>query len=87
MIISGQMAAGAQLVLDEVTLQMLQHITTFTDEELKRSSWKQWLLQQAKRRLKRKKLKVFMQNKRQLKLPFILSTHWTFKVTRIINTT
>lgn len=30
-----QMAAGAQLVLDEVTLQMLQHITTFTDEELK----------------------------------------------------
>lgn len=30
-----QTAAGAQLVLDEVTLQMLQHITTFTDKELK----------------------------------------------------
>ena len=38
-----QMAAGAQLVLDEVTLQMLQHITTFTDEELKKLL-KQWLL-------------------------------------------
>ena len=81
-----QMAAGAQLVLDEVTLQMLQHITTFTDEELK-EALEAMASQQAKRRLKRKKLKVFMQNKRQLKLPFILSTHWTFKVTRIINTT
>ncbi len=80
------MAAGAQLVLDEVTLQMLQHITTFTDEELK-EALEAMASQQAKRRLKRKKLKVFMQNKRQLKLPFILSTHWTFKVTRIINTT
>ena len=29
------MAAGAQLVLDETTLQMLcKHITTFSDEEL-----------------------------------------------------
>ena len=69
-----QMAAGAQLVLDEVTLQMLQHITTFTDEELK-EALEAMASQQAKRRLKRKKLKVFMQNKRQLKLPFILSTH------------
>lgn len=57
-----QMAAGAQLVLDEVTLQMLQHITTFTDEELK-DALEAMASQQAKRRLKRKKLKVFSQNK------------------------
>ncbi len=49
-----QMAAGAQLVLDEVTLQMLQHITTFTDEELK-DALEAMASQQAKRRLKRKK--------------------------------
>lgn len=49
-----QMAAGAQLVLDEVTLQMLQHITTFTDEELK-EALEAMVSQQAKRRLKRKK--------------------------------
>ncbi|MGM7342092.1 glycerol-3-phosphate 1-O-acyltransferase PlsB, partial [Acinetobacter baumannii] len=49
-----QMAAGAQLVLDEVTLQMLQHITTFTDEELK-EALEAMASQQAKRRLKRKK--------------------------------
>jgi glycerol-3-phosphate O-acyltransferase len=48
------MAAGAQLVLDEVTLQMLQHITTFTDEELK-DALEAMASQQAKRRLKRKK--------------------------------
>lgn len=81
-----QMAAGAQLVLDEVTLQMLQHITTFTDEELK-DALEAMASQQAKRRLKRKKLKVFSQNKRQLRLPFILLANWTFKITWIVHTT
>ena len=49
-----EMAAGAQLVLDETTLQMLQHITTFTDEELA-TALEAMASQQAKRRLKRKK--------------------------------
>lgn len=48
------MAEGAKLVLDEATLQMLQHITTFSDEELK-SALEAMASQQAKRRLKRKK--------------------------------
>ena len=80
-----QMAAGAQLVLDEVTLQMLQHITTFTDEELK-EALEAMASQQAKRRLKRKSLKSSCKIKGNLScLYFIYS--WTFKVTRIINTT
>lgn len=49
-----QMAAGAQLVLDDTTLQMLQHITTFTDEELQ-NALDAVASQQAKRRLKLKK--------------------------------
>ena len=49
-----KMAAGAQLVLDEATLQMLQHITTFSDEELA-TALEAMASQQAKRRLKRKK--------------------------------
>jgi glycerol-3-phosphate O-acyltransferase len=49
-----EMAAGAQLVLDETTLQMLQHITTFSDEELA-TALEAMASQQAKRRLKRKK--------------------------------
>lgn len=49
-----EMAAGAQLVLDEATLQMLQHITTFSDEELA-TALEAMASQQAKRRLKRKK--------------------------------
>ena len=49
-----EMAAGAQLVLDEATLQMLQHITTFSDEELA-TALAAMASQQAKRRLKRKK--------------------------------
>ncbi|NNP77302.1 glycerol-3-phosphate 1-O-acyltransferase [Acinetobacter sp. Ac_3412] len=49
-----EMAAGAQLVLDETTLQMLQHITTFSDEELA-EALEAMASQQAKRRLKRKK--------------------------------
>jgi glycerol-3-phosphate O-acyltransferase len=49
-----EMAAGAQLVLDETTLQMLQHITTFTDKELA-TALEAMASQQAKRRLKRKK--------------------------------
>lgn len=49
-----EMAAGAQLVLDEATLQMLQHITTFSDEELA-TALEAMTSQQAKRRLKRKK--------------------------------
>jgi glycerol-3-phosphate O-acyltransferase len=49
-----EMAAGAQLVLDEATLQMLQHITTFTDKELA-TALEAMASQQAKRRLKRKK--------------------------------
>lgn len=49
-----EMAAGAQLVLDETTLQMLQHITTFSDEELA-EALEAVASQQAKRRLKRKK--------------------------------
>lgn len=47
-------AQYANLVLDDVTLQMLQHITTFTDEELKQAL-DAMAAQQAKRRLKRKK--------------------------------
>ncbi|PJG43359.1 glycerol-3-phosphate acyltransferase [Acinetobacter tandoii] len=47
-------AANANLVLDDVTLQMLQHITTFSDEELKQVL-DAVAAQQAKRRLKRKK--------------------------------
>ena len=49
-----EMAAGAQLVLDEATLQMLQHITTFSDKELA-TALEAMASQQAKRRLKRKK--------------------------------
>ena len=48
------MATGAQLVLDEATLQMLQHITTFSDDELA-EALEAVAAQQAKRRLKRKK--------------------------------
>ena len=48
------MAEGAKLVLDEATLQMLQHITTFNDDELK-AALDAVASQQAKRRLKRKK--------------------------------
>jgi glycerol-3-phosphate O-acyltransferase len=47
-------AENANLVLDDVTLQMLQHITTFSDEELKQVL-DAVAAQQAKRRLKRKK--------------------------------
>ena len=47
-------AQYANLVLDDVTLQMLQHITTFTDEELK-EALDAMAAQQAKKRLKRKK--------------------------------
>lgn len=47
-------AQYANLVLDDVTLQMLQHITMFTDEELK-EALDAMAAQQAKRRLKRKK--------------------------------
>lgn len=47
-------AQYANLVLDDVTLQMLQHITTFTDEELK-NALDAVAAQQAKKRLKRKK--------------------------------
>ena len=49
-----EMAAGAQLVLDETTLHMLQHITTFSDEELA-TTLAAMASQQAKRRLKIKK--------------------------------
>ena len=49
-----EMAAGAQLVLDETTLHMLQHITTFSDEELA-TALAAMASQQAKRRLKIKK--------------------------------
>ncbi|QIO04830.1 glycerol-3-phosphate 1-O-acyltransferase PlsB [Acinetobacter shaoyimingii] len=48
------MAQNANLVLDDVTLQMLQHITSFTDEELK-EALDAVAAQQAKKRLKRKK--------------------------------
>lgn len=47
-------AQYANLVLDDVTLQMLQHITSFTDEELK-EALDAVAEQQAKKRLKRKK--------------------------------
>ena len=47
-------AQYANLVLDDVTLQMLQHITSFTDEELK-DALDAVAEQQAKKRLKRKK--------------------------------
>ena len=47
-------AQYANLVLDDVTLQMLQHITSFTDEELKQAL-DAVAAQQAKKRLKRKK--------------------------------
>ncbi|OTG84851.1 glycerol-3-phosphate 1-O-acyltransferase PlsB [Acinetobacter sp. ANC 4648] len=47
-------AQYANLVLDDVTLQMLQHITSFTDEELK-EALDAVAAQQAKKRLKRKK--------------------------------
>lgn len=47
-------AQYANLVLDDVTLQMLQHITSFTDEELK-NALDAVAEQQAKKRLKRKK--------------------------------
>lgn len=48
------MAQGAKLVLDEATLQMLQHITTFSDDELK-AALEAMASQQAKRRLRKKK--------------------------------
>ena len=47
-------AQYANLVLDDVTLQMLQHITSFTDDELK-AALDALAAQQAKKRLKRKK--------------------------------
>ena len=47
-------AQYANLVLDDVTLQMLQHITSFTDEELK-EALDAVAAQNAKKRLKRKK--------------------------------
>ena len=47
-------AQYANLVLDDATLQMLHHITSFTDEELK-EALDAVADQQAKRRLKRKK--------------------------------
>ncbi len=47
-------AQYANLVLDDVTLQMLQHITTFTDEELKQVL-DAVAAEQAKKRAKRKK--------------------------------
>ena len=47
-------AQYANLVLDDVTLQMLQHITTFSDEELKEALDKV-ADEQAKKRVKRKK--------------------------------
>ena len=47
-------AQYANLVLDDVTLQMLQHITSFTDEELK-EALDAVAAQQAKKRLIRKK--------------------------------
>ena len=47
-------AQYANLVLDDVTLQMLQHITSFTDDELK-DALDAVAEQQAKKRLKRKK--------------------------------
>ena len=46
-------AEYANLVLDDVTLQMLQHITSFTDDELK-EALDAMAAQNAKRRLKRK---------------------------------
>ena len=48
------MAEGAKLVLDEVTLQMLHHITDFSDEELQ-EALNAVAAQQAKRRLMRKR--------------------------------
>ncbi|WP_353144605.1 glycerol-3-phosphate 1-O-acyltransferase PlsB [Acinetobacter pragensis] len=47
-------AQYANLVLDDVTLQMLQHITTFSDDELK-DTLDKVAAEQAKKRLKRKK--------------------------------
>ena len=47
-------AQYANLVLDDITLQMLQHITTFSDEELK-DTLDKVAAEQAKKRLKRKK--------------------------------
>lgn len=47
-------AQYANLVLDDATLQMLQHITTFSDAELK-ETLDAVAAQQAKKRLKRKK--------------------------------
>jgi len=47
-------AQYANLVLDDVTLQMLQHITAFSDEELK-DTLDKVAAEQAKKRLKRKK--------------------------------
>ncbi|WP_353172823.1 glycerol-3-phosphate 1-O-acyltransferase PlsB [Acinetobacter rudis] len=47
-------AKYANLVLDDATLQMLQHITSFTDEELK-EALDALAAQNAKKRLKRKK--------------------------------
>ena len=49
-----EVAQYANLVLDDVTLQMLQHITSFNDEELK-DALDAVADQQAKKRLKRKK--------------------------------
>lgn len=48
------MAEGAKLVLDELTLQMLHHITDFSDEELQ-EALNAVAAQQAKRRLMRKR--------------------------------
>lgn len=47
-------AQHANLVLDDVTLQMLEHITSFTDDELKQAL-DALAAQQAKKRQKRKK--------------------------------
>ena len=49
-----KIAKYANLVLDDATLQMLQHITSFTDEELKQAL-DALAAQNAKKRLKRKK--------------------------------
>lgn len=49
-----KIAEYANLVLDDSTLQMLQHITSFTDEELK-DALDALAAQNAKKRLKRKK--------------------------------
>ncbi|AOA57248.1 glycerol-3-phosphate 1-O-acyltransferase [Acinetobacter larvae] len=49
-----KMAQNANLVLDDATLQMLHHITSFTDDELK-EALEAVAAQNAKKRMKRKK--------------------------------